>query len=419
MRLRVGLVLVVLLAAALVLTVVPGGTPNRSDDRGRLTGDGDAVPETAAERQPRQTSDGEPGEIAAAVPTYLRGRPKVDNVRSWRIARGVHFKRWDRTDARGQIRAYLLRIDPGVRGVSIDYASGAKVPNRAPLTALLGRDRAVAGVNGGFFDIYDTGAPLGVGQDRQRGFLHAARHTWNNAFWTDRAGTSRIGRMPLEASIAEFPQLPLTNVNSPRARAGAIGVWTRQWGETAGYSITDGQRNDVRMVVVDGGMVVANTPDLTVGKPIGGIVLVGRGQGAAQLEQLRVGSTATVRWRLATRPVFAISGEKVLLRGGRITVEDDRFLHPRTAVGIDRDTGEILLLAIDGRQPHSRGYTMVELALMMKRLGADAALNLDGGGSTTLVGRTRKGAVRVLNRPSDGSQRSVPDGIAVIHGRRG
>ena len=73
-------------------------------------------------------------------------------------------------------------------------------------------------------------------------------------------------------------------------------------------------------------------------------VLVGRGPGAEQLEQLRVGSTATVRWRLAKAPVFAISGESILLRDGAIAVRDDRFLHPRTAVGIDRDTGGILLL---------------------------------------------------------------------------
>ncbi|HEX6149269.1 phosphodiester glycosidase family protein, partial [Nocardioides sp.] len=289
----------------------------------------------------------------------------------------------------------------------------------APLTRLLKQDRAVAGVNGGFFDIYDTGAPLGVGQDRQRGFLHAARYTWNNAFWTDRDGEARIGKMPLEASIAEYPQLPLTNVNSPRARAGSIGAWNSKWGRTAGYAVTDGQRRNVRAVVVDGGRVVVNTTDLTVGKAIDGIVLVGRGPGATQLEQLRVGSTATVRWRLATRPVFAISGEKVLVRNRRIAVTDDRFLHPRTAVGIDRDSGQILLLSIDGRQPHSRGYTMVELARMMKRLGAEVAINLDGGGSTTLAGRNRRGRVRVLNQPSDGSQRSVPDGIAVIYRKPG
>jgi hypothetical protein len=387
MRLRVGLLLVVLLAAALVLAVVPGGTPDRSDDRGRLTGD--------------------PGPDS--------GKPRIDNVREWRVAPGIRFKRWDRTDARGQIRAYLMTIDPGVPGVTIDYASGPEVPDRAPLTDLLRRDRAVAGVNGGFFDIYDTGAPLGVGQDRQRGFLHAARYTWNNAFWTNREGQSWIGRMPLEAGIAEYPQLELTNVNSPRARAGAIGGWDRKWGETAGYAITDGQQRDVRMVVVQGGRVVANTTDLTVGKDIAGTVLVGRGPGAEQLEQLRVGSTATIRWRLAKDPVFAISGETTLVRDGEVVARDDRFLHPRTAVGIDRDTGEVLLLVIDGRQQHSRGYTMVELARMMKRLGADAALNLDGGGSTTMAGRDRQGDVRLLNQPSDGSQRYVADGIAVIY----
>ena len=111
-RIRAGL-LPPALAAALVLTVVPGGTPDRYD-RGRLTGQGDR--DDDAEREPRQTSDGEPGEIAAVIPTYLRSKPRIDNVRRWRIAPGVRFKRWDRTDARGQIRAYLVKIDPSVRG---------------------------------------------------------------------------------------------------------------------------------------------------------------------------------------------------------------------------------------------------------------------------------------------------------------
>jgi len=164
------------------------------------------------------------------------------------------------------------------------------------------------------------------------------------------------------------------------------------------------------MVVVQGGRVVANTTDLTVGKDIAGTLLVGRGPGAEQLEQLRVGSTATIRWRLAKDPVFAISGETILLRDGEVVARDDRFLHPRTAVGIDRDTGEVLLLVIDGRQQHSRGYTMVELARMMKRLGAEAALNLDGGGSSTMTVRDK-----VVNRPSDRTgERPVSNGVYAL-----
>ena len=415
MRLRVGLLVAALIAAVLVLALLPGDpAPDTPDDRGTLTNREDR-PRAAREGQPRQTSDGEAGEIAEEVPPYLRAKPRISNERSWRIAPGVQFRRWDQTDSRGQIRAYLTTIDPTKPGVSIDYASGGLVPDRGPLTELLKRDAAVIGVNGGFFDIFDTGAPLGVGQDRQRGFLHGARYTWNNAFWMDASGRPTIGEMPLDAQILEYPQMDLANVNSPRARAGAIGVWDPQWGTTSGYSITDGQKRDVRMVVVDNGRVVANTTDISSGKEIDGTVMVGRGAGAEQLAQLRVGVKATLQWRLARDPAFAISGESILLRRGAIKVNDDRILHPRTAVGIDRDTGQILLLVIDGRQPHSRGYTLVELARLMKKLGAESALNMDGGGSTTVAGLTRKKVFKVLNLPSDGVQREIADGIAVTY----
>lgn len=409
MRLRVGLLVAVLVAAALVVDLWPAVTPTPGDDRGALTAQQD--------EQPRQTSDGEPGEIAAPLPPTMRARPpRIDNQRSWRMAPGVRFRRWDQTDARGQVRLYLASIAWDTPGVSLDYGSGGRhVPDRATVGRILRREgaEAVVGTNGGFFDIFDTGAPLGVGQDRQRGFLHAARHTWRNAFWTDAAGTPRIGRPPLEAGIAEYPQMEITNANSPRAREGGIGLWDPRWGETSGYSITDGQKQGVRMVVVHDGRVVANTTELDSGQDIRGQVLVGRGPGADQLAQLRVGARATIRARLGREPSFAIGGESVLLRQGRLRVGDDRVLHPRTAIGIDRDRGRVLLLVADGRQRHSRGLTLVELARTMKRLGAEQALNLDGGGSSAMVGRTGKGGRRLLNQPSDGQQRSVADGVVV------
>jgi len=86
----------------------------------------------------------------------------------------------------------------------------------------------------------------------------------------------------------------------------------------------------------------------------------------------------------------------------------------RTAVGIDEDGNKVFFLTVDGRQSFSRGYTMVELANMMQALGAENALNLDGGGSTTMVGHTDAGQLSVLNSPSDGTQRRVPNGLAVF-----
>ncbi len=365
--------------------------------------------------RPGQTSEGIVGEIAPPEAPGPRPRARVTRERSWRVAPGIAFRRWDQTDSRGQIRAYLLTVNPAKAGVALDYAMGQHVPDRSPLTSLLKRDRAVAGINGGFFDISDTGAPLGVGTDPERGFLHASLYTWNNAFYLSKSGVPRIGPRKLKATIEQFPQIEITNHNSPRVREGKVGIYTPDWGTTSGYSITDGQTRDLRMVVIDEGRVQVNRTTLTKGKPIEGVVLVGRGPGAAQLRQLRVGSLATVGWGLAGDPALAISGERILLDDGALKVSDNRELHPRTAVGVDRDRGRVLMLVIDGRQSHSRGYTLVELGRMLRSLGAEDALNFDGGGSTTMVVTNPKGVTKVVNQPSDGTQRNIPDGLGVTY----
>ena len=409
MRTRTGLALVALALVVVGVALLPDDpAPRPPDDRGELSG-------RSTDDQPRQTSDGLPGEVAEPLPPGPSPRPRVSRERSRRIAPGVTYRRFDEADRRGRYRVHVLRVDPSEPGVRLDYASMATVPRRGPLTRLLGRDDAVAGVNGGFFDIYDTGAPLGVGRDRDRGFLHAAKYTWTNAFTTSDSGRLRIGPVTMQAGIAEHPEIEITNVNSPRVREGKVGLYTSAWGRTAGYSITDGQRRHVRVVQVTDGRVASRSTRLSSGAKITGSVLVGRGPGADQLADLRIGSRATVTSALPDRYRFAISGETVLLRKGRVVARDDVYLHPRTAVGIDRDSGRVLLVAVDGRQDFSRGLTQVELARLLKRLGAEAALNFDGGGSTTMAGLGRDGTdLRVLNSPSDGSQRQIPDGIAVL-----
>lgn len=91
--------------------------------------------------------------------------------------------------------------------------------------------------------------------------------------------------------------------------------------------------------------------------------------------------------------------------------------HPRTAVGLDRSGHRLLLLVVDGRQPKlSVGMSLDELAEEMVRAGCDRALNLDGGGSSTLVYRNPGShQLEVVNSPSDGRPRSVADvlGFAV------
>ncbi len=83
--------------------------------------------------------------------------------------------------------------------------------------------------------------------------------------------------------------------------------------------------------------------------------------------------------------------------------------NPRSAVGLSQDGTTVFMVVVDGRTTASVGMTCTELASLMKGLGAYQAINLDGGGSTTMY---LKGT-GVVNRPSDGSERVVGNHLAV------
>ncbi len=118
--------------------------------------------------------------------------------------------------------------------------------------------------------------------------------------------------------------------------------------------------------------------------------------------------------------VDAVAAGPVLLKGGRIRVTADEEVffgtsiprvHPRTAAGLTAD-GALILMVVDGRQAESRGASLEELAMLMRDAGAAEALNLDGGGSSTLV----VNGVRV-NRPAGGSvEREVMSALVTFCG---
>ncbi len=370
--------------------------------------------ENARDHHPLHTSDGQPGPIAQA-PRFLGAEPARANLSRRSVTPGVTYTRWSQQDARGPIHIHLLTVDPHQPGVRLDYASLGPVRQTARVVDILAKDSAVAGVNGDFYDIGDTGAPLGLGRDRQRGLLHGRSDGWNSAFYLTRSGRPQIGTLTVTARILQHPELEITNLNSPFVRPGGIGIYTHGWGLTSGYRVTDGQRKHVRIVHIQDGRVQVNKKKLHPDRAIKGLVLIGRGDGAKALRRLTVGSRATVRDRLQGRPRVAITGNKFLVDDGVVQVVDDREMQPRTAVGIDADTGEVLLVVVDGRQSFSRGYTMVEMARLMIDLGADEALNLDGGGSSTMVARHPNGRIGVVNSPSDGFQRSVANALEVTY----
>jgi hypothetical protein len=100
-------------------------------------------------------------------------------------------------------------------------------------------------------------------------------------------------------------------------------------------------------------------------------------------------------------PYNAISGNNMIVVNG-VAVDglDNSSAAPRTAIGLDKSGKNLILFVADGRQPfYSQGATLFEMAQLMIFYGADNAMNMDGGGSSTLVMRNTLGIVRVINSP--------------------
>jgi len=150
--------------------------------------------------------------------------------------------------------------------------------------------------------------------------------------------------------------------------------------------------------------------------PSDGVVLSGNGDGARALEavwsELRA-ETAAPKMKLRVDSDYreSIGGHpKLMTRGVEHDLQWSYFTasrSPRTAVGWNEDS--FWLVQVDGRRSASIGWTMYEAQNFMRALGADEALNLDGGGSSTFVAR---GQVR--NHPSDGRERWTSTALAIV-----
>ncbi len=122
---------------------------------------------------------------------------------------------------------------------------------------------------------------------------------------------------------------------------------------------------------------------------------------------------------LPGKVIGAIGGGPLILKDGEIVAVErgqaERMgasiyvaIHPRTAIGVKEDGKTIVAIVVDGRQPgYSRGVTVTELAELLREKGAVRAINLDGGGSSTMVVHGS-----VANSPSDtGGLRSLTNAI--------
>jgi hypothetical protein len=96
----------------------------------------------------------------------------------------------------------------------------------------------------------------------------------------------------------------------------------------------------------------------------------------------------------------AVGGFNIVLSDGELSASGPAGVHPRTAVGINAERSVMWWLVIDGRQAaYSEGASLKDVAEILQQLGASDGINLDGGGTSTMVIEGQDGAPRVVNRP--------------------
>jgi hypothetical protein len=282
----------------------------------------------------------------------------------------------------------------------------------------------LAGVNGDYSS-WATGHPSGIFVRKNVLFSRPEGGRSSLAIGLD--GLLRINRIGFAATwqVEGFAAHRLREFNRPLTRWG-VALFKPSWG--ARTPATPGVLEAVltgvprlRPNVEAGGIVLRRRSGGGHPIPPGGAVLQARG---SWIDVLRAQAKPDRRVSLTlgldpwqTDAPDAIGGGPLLVQDGAAVTDafedftQDQILprHPRTAVGQLAD-GRIILVVADGRSAVSAGLRTWQLALEMVRLGAVRAMGLDGGGSSTMAVNGR-----VLNTPSDGSERPVGNGLFVFY----
>ncbi|MCU0491004.1 MAG: phosphodiester glycosidase family protein [Chloroflexaceae bacterium] len=346
------------------------------------------------------------------------------------IGPGISLTTTGRVDASGWLRDYVLTVDLATPTLTTDLIFPGRVAATAPLSTLANSAGAVAAINGDFFDINTTGAPIGAAIQNGR-MLKSAQgdgFNWHYA-GVDDEGIGHLLQLvvvgQLESNVLSGPRL-ITFINTAEVLNDAIGLYTPLWSDRA-ISVSFPGASQLRLVtVVQGSVAAVSTAVTEVGRavlpapPADGFLLVGREQGAVTLDALIPGTPVTVNITpTITPPVpprFAVGGNIVLVQHGALANDlDTRDIAARSAVGFSADGRRMLLATIDGKQTLSHGASLQELGQFMLALGAYNAMNLDGGGSAMLAARRPGfGSATLINRPSDGGERPIPNAIGLF-----
>ena len=311
--------------------------------------------------------------------------------------------------ARGSARIFVLKATPGAVRPAL---AASTIFQRARTSKVASRANAQAAVNGGYFD--ETGPPLGLLIVNGEWIKHPMMNRAALCITSD--GQATIQRLGFrgEVEIGGAGTFALDGLNTGNHEQDSTVLYTRRWG-----GVVAGSQAKARVMVSAAGQVLqVALGGQSVEIPPGGYVISASGQCAVRLALTQPGVMATARLRTVPEVphlLHALGAGPQLLSNGKvqITAGEEQFRAdvryracPRTAVGIHED-GNVVVVA--GESADGQALTLSELAGVMLKLGCRDAMSLDGGGSTTVVAGDK-----VLNSPTDGSERAVATALLVM-----
>jgi len=325
------------------------------------------------------------------------------------IRPGIKYTSLYRSTKAGPVTAYVVDLTPGNNYIIKPVLSNDTIIDLEKIQSMAERNKGIAAVNASYF------APNG----EILGLLKMD----DQIVSTSTVGRTALGIMPDGKllfdqidyqGIITLPDgrtVAITGVNHERGNDDLI-LYNNYYDSMTGtneYGTDYIVSKDVITAIVHGNAVI----------PPGAVVLSAHGSNEKALADLKVGDMVKINQTLGPlwdKTNYAISAGPRLIKNNSVflTSKVEEFppdiavgRAPRTAVGVTKD-GHTLLAVVDGRQQHSRGMTLLELALFMQEFGAVDAMNLDGGGSSEMV---LKG--KIMNKPSDGRERPVGDALII------
>lgn len=358
---------------------------------------------------------------------------QVLDERKMEIGPGANYSWYDMKLSQGLEKVHVLEFDP--QNTSLDLQPGktdGKVYGMTGVTKMADDadkegNRVIAAINGDFYDM-STGVPLGLFMGDGEILTSPPAPTDWLAFGLKNDGTTVYGLSPvLQRTLTIGAKtLNISHINRMRENSEALMLYTSSFHTS---TMTNDLGDEVVLDVLEGEVKSGQTMKLKVSAihkdkgnttlAPGQVVLSASGKYRAELAGLQIGDELSAKFELEDKwkdVKMAIGGVFMLVKDGVAQTHEDKALYPRVGIGTKAD-GSVVMIEIDGRAPgFSEGVSYDDLGKIMKEMGVVNALCLDGGGSATFVAKLPGEVKRkVLNRPSDGSERKTANGMLLVN----